>query len=307
MIITHATLEALRTSVFTAFQRGFESAPSFSAQIAMQMPSNTAINTYGFLEKLPKMREWVGPRVIQNLKEQAYQLANKDWELTIGVDRNAIEDDNLGIYAPMFAQMGMSTKQLPDDQFTLLLENGHDATLAPASVGYDSQPIFSVSHDIGGDSGGAQSNYLTNKPLSADNYATARAAMRAFKGYDGRPLGVIPDLLMVPPALEKTALLILNAEMVSDGTTSVTNVYRNTARLIVNPFLTDATDWYLFASGGPIKPFIHQVRRPMQFVPKDKPGDDNVFTNKEFLYGVDSREAFGVALWWFALKCKGEA
>lgn len=35
-----------------------------------------------------------------------YAIAEKPWELTIGVDRDDIETDNLGIYNPMFQEMG---------------------------------------------------------------------------------------------------------------------------------------------------------------------------------------------------------
>ena len=44
------------------------------------------------------MREWIGDREIQNLSASDYTIKNKDYELTVGVDRNDIEDDTLGIY-----------------------------------------------------------------------------------------------------------------------------------------------------------------------------------------------------------------
>jgi phage major head subunit gpT-like protein len=36
-------------------------------------------------------------------------------------------------------------------------------------------------------------------------------------------------------------------------------------------------------------PLILQVRKEAQFVTKDRPEDDNVFMNKQFLYGADGR------------------
>ena len=75
--------------------------------------------------------------------------------------------------------------------------------------------------------------YASRQTLDATNYAAARAAMMSFTGDGGRPLNVNPTLLVVPPSLEMTARQLLNAEMIG----STTNVYRNTAELLVTPWL----------------------------------------------------------------------
>lgn len=48
---------------------------------------------YAWLGDIPGMREWIGDREVQNLTASDYTIKNKDFELTVGVDRNAIEDD----------------------------------------------------------------------------------------------------------------------------------------------------------------------------------------------------------------------
>lgn len=70
--------------------------------------------------------------------------------------------------------------------------------------------------------------------LDEANYAAARAAMMAFKSDEGRPLGVRPSLLVVPPSLEAAALKLVQAENNAAG---ATNVYRNTAEVLVCPWL----------------------------------------------------------------------
>lgn len=40
-------------------------------------------------------------------------------------------------------------------------------------------------------------------PLTAANYAAARASMSSIKGDQGRVLGIRPNVLVVPPALER--------------------------------------------------------------------------------------------------------
>lgn len=66
------------------------------------------------------------------------------------------------------------------------------------------------------------------------------------------PLGVEPKFLIVPPALKWTAMELLNSSLiVATGTTDLIignkNVLENALDLIVEPFLTDANDWYLAA------------------------------------------------------------
>ena len=51
--------------------------------------------------------------------------------------------------------------------------------------------------------------YASNQPLTAANYAAARAAMKSFKADGGRPLGITPNTLVVPPQLEAAARKLL--------------------------------------------------------------------------------------------------
>ncbi len=90
-------------------------------------------------------------------------------------------------------------------------------------------------------------------PLSADNYAAARAAMMSLRGDRGGILGVMPNLLVVPPSLEENARTLLRATTIAEvvggsvpvtgGTAApgavvpVTNVWHQSADLLVTPFL----------------------------------------------------------------------
>ena len=82
-------------------------------------------------------------------------------------------------------------------------------------------------------------------PLTADNYAAARAAMQMLRGDQGGLLGVDPNTLVVPPSLEAPARTLLKATSVStyDSTDAsvpavpVTNIWHESADLIVTPFV----------------------------------------------------------------------
>ncbi len=75
----------------------------------------------------------------------------------------------------------------------------------------------------------------SKQPLNAANYAIARAAISGMKGDYGRPLGLTPRLLLVPPSLESPALKLLNSEY---GTAGETNEWKGTAEVLVCPWLS---------------------------------------------------------------------
>ena len=120
---------------------------------------------------------------------------------------------------------------------------------------------------------------------------------------NGKPLNVVPDLLVVPPQLEKAALEILRADLDVNGSS---NIYKDSVDLVVAPYLAGhPTAWYLLDTKKPVKTFIFQRRKAPVFVAKDSPDDENVFMKKEFLFGVDSRDNAGYGLWQLAYGSDG--
>ncbi|MBA3997033.1 MAG: head protein [Candidatus Accumulibacter sp.] len=140
MQITPQVLTALAQGFNAAFLKGFGTvAPSYQ-QVAMVVPSTSDAENYGWMKDLPGMREWVGQRVIHNLEATGAQLKNKKYEHTIGVKRDAIEDDKLGIYSTLFAQQGEIAARHPDDLVWGLLATGF------GTKGFDGQYFFDTDH-----------------------------------------------------------------------------------------------------------------------------------------------------------------
>ncbi len=101
MIINAANITTLYTAFSTAFNQGFMAAPSRWKDISMRVPSTTKTETYGWLASVPRMREWVGSRVMNNLSVRGYVIVNRLFENTVSVARTEIEDDQYGIYGPV--------------------------------------------------------------------------------------------------------------------------------------------------------------------------------------------------------------
>ena len=296
MKITSPALNALRVGFKTSFQGGLSQAATQYKRIATVVPSSTREERYGWLNKLPNIREWIGDRVIQNVSESDYAIKNKPFEMTIGVDRDDIEDDTLGTYKPLFEEMGMSVAAFPDQLAFPLLAGGFDSKC------YDGQYFFDTDHPVldasgaeisvsntGGGAGTGwylmctkraikpiiyqerkafdfvaldnpddpnvfrkkeyqygvdgranagygfwQFAYGSKQTLNAAAYATARAAIMSMKGDYGRPLGLVPDLLVVPPSLEGAGKGILQSQLVNGGES---NPWAGSAELMVSPWL----------------------------------------------------------------------
>ena len=99
---TPAMIKALFTGYKSDFQNGLRMAASQYKQIAMTVTSSTRSSTFGWLGQFPHFREWIGPRVMQQMAVHGYSITNKTWEDTVSVSRDDFDDDILGIYSPVF-------------------------------------------------------------------------------------------------------------------------------------------------------------------------------------------------------------
>ncbi|BCH63217.1 head protein [Agrobacterium vitis] len=142
MLITRQSLQSAFVGFNTAFQAGLAMSTSQWSQVATLVPSTTKTQEYGWLGQFPGMREWIGDRVVNGLARHGYALTNKSYETTIGVDRDDFEDDNLGIYGPMFQQLGQNATMFPDELVWGLIKNGF------ATKCYDGQYFFDTDHPV---------------------------------------------------------------------------------------------------------------------------------------------------------------
>ena len=201
------------------------------------------------------MQKWIGEKAVKALAASGYSITNDDWEATVEVDRNDIDDDNLGIYAPQAQMAGFSAQQLPDEIVFDLVNKGF------TSLCYDGQYFFDVDHAVNGQSvtnKGTKKLSAASQAAAQASYGAARTAMKKFKDDEGRPLNINPNVLLVPPALEDTARALLTSDRLDDGKA---NPYKGTAELVVDARLTSDDAWFLLDTTKPVKPFIYQERK----------------------------------------------
>ncbi|WP_026782780.1 Mu-like prophage major head subunit gpT family protein [Pleomorphomonas koreensis] len=225
MIINRQNLDFIFTGFNGAFSQGFADAKPAWSTVAMRVPSSAQDEVYGWLNQIPGMREWIGPRIINSISANGYTIGNRSFENTIGVQREKIEDDKYGVFAPLMQEMGRAAAVHPDELVFSTLGAGF------ATECFDGQYFFDTDH-----------------PVMKDGEETSVSNMQAGSG----------------------------------------------------------EPWYLLDTSRAIRPLVYQERRPYNLQTKTDLSDDNVFFNKEFIYGVDGRCAAGYGLWQLAFGSKAD-
>lgn len=143
MLINAANLGNLYVGFKTAFKTAFEGVQPMFEKVATTVTSTTRSENYAWMGQFPRLREWIGDRQVKNLTSFTYTITNKDWEATVAVPRNDIEDDSFGVYTPLMSEMGLSARTHPDELVFALLVAGF------ASNCYDGQYFFDTDHPVG--------------------------------------------------------------------------------------------------------------------------------------------------------------
>ena len=287
MNVTASTLDA----IFKAFQTRFSEAQEAARarafpndlvpeDIAVSFAGGGSATQHSWLEQLHGIHEWVGERVLNNARLGKLTVVNRDFENTVKVSRNEIEDDQYGVYAPLIGMMGADAENLWRKlAVEAVLGNGEWA---------DGNPFFCAGRALGQS---AITNAVTAS-LSKAAVEAAVAAMRAWTLYGGEPGEVRPDVLLVGPSLEASAKQICEAELVSDGTTTVSNVSPARAlkvRVCQSLIGSHANEWYVFGDKNGVKAVGIQKRKLPELTRMDRDTDANVFLTNDFLYGVHAR------------------
>jgi len=62
-------------------------------KVATKIPSTKSTEPYAWLGAVPDLKEWKDERIPEGLLENDFSIKNYNWEGTIGVDRDAFDDE----------------------------------------------------------------------------------------------------------------------------------------------------------------------------------------------------------------------
>lgn len=284
----------LEDGLKTVFFEAFDSTIGDYERIATIVQSESDEEIYPWLGAVPGVREFVDERMPLGLLEHSYTIRNRTWEASIAVERTAIEDDKYSQIRLRIQSLAREVKRHMDELVFTLLAGGFSTPC------YDGQYFFDTDH-VSGESG-VQSNKASS-PLDAESLQSAITAMMKFRDDRGKLLGVVPDVLVVPPDLQWTAMELLESTYwPEEGTTTArlsSNVLKGKLDLIVSPYLTDTNNWFVLSTRGVLKPIILQVRTPVEFAALEADSESG-FMRDQYVYGVRARYNAGYGLWQMA-------
>lgn len=264
----------LGTTFMTALQA---TADETWREVAMEVaPQPGPLTVERFIEDVAGMKEWGTNRINDVQKTRALQFGFKNYERTIEVDRNDLEDDVIGQYDNLAQGHGMAAARMPAELVFGLLETGATA------LAYDGIAFFGA-HAFG-------TNFTTNA-LSSASYEAALQAIAAFTTLNGQKYGLRGSIrLVVPQGLRFTAEAIVGNPTIADG---IRNQMQGTAAVVVPPTLTDPNNWFVVIQDGPFKPILFSTKRAPSGMETDTSA---LFDKRKVYYGIDARwgRAFGL-------------
>lgn len=289
MIVTSDFLAALTTSFQAIFTTAFDAADKDAEYklLCLLTESTSDKENYNWLEAVPALSQWKDERKIYGLGARDYEVKNVNYEATIGVDRNTLEDEKYGMIQHRVRQLASrAVAHMNNEVFKLL-------NLGVSTKTFDKKNFFVASGRAFGDSGSivniAAGAYGadTTKILAGINAGII--LMRNYKDDRGEPLNLVPDTLVCAPTMEigiRGALLPAVAGTVRPEAQII-------SRIIVNPHLISGSnrDYYLICTKNELKSMVCQIRKKPQITALDKPDSTDVFMKRHIYYGVDYRGA----------------
>jgi len=292
MSLDIAQATAVMRGLTQKFDTAAEAARPFYPSVSLTVDSNGADEGYGLRGAMAGVKEWHGERKYNELRSADFVIANRSWESSLLVGKDAIADDRIGLYGPLSEDLAIEAVHHPDELFFDILVAGE------SNPCYDGQNFFDVDHAWG--NSGSQSNDLAATAAgslpTADEFKTAfdaaRINMLKFRNDQGKLMnravasGLSHLLCLVPVEMELVAREALEAPLVNGGDS---NVIIDAPMVVSSAQLVDTSKMYLFDLSGSRRPFIFQARealsRQVRDIDNDETRDIKLLTSARYNMG----------------------
>jgi phage major head subunit gpT-like protein len=259
-----------------SFHQAMENAPAIWSNHAMMINSTSASEALVFPGFIPAPREFLGSRQFQDARDFTYTVANKEYELSMVINRKAWEDDQTGLINTRLSEMGEVWATWKDSLFTTLLANGN----VSGNNGFDGVTFHSDDHSAG-TTGLTTDNNLsltaaTGTVFTVAEFQTAldntRQAFQGFTDDTGRPYNAqaLANLRVIIHPTQAKAVYEAVYQTAFTGGSGATNEWGNQALqgIDVNLYQAsgDSDELYFSALGSVRKPFIYQERTALEVV-----------------------------------------
>ncbi|HUV04666.1 MAG TPA: Mu-like prophage major head subunit gpT family protein [Armatimonadota bacterium] len=293
--------------------------------LCMMLDSNNDSEVYPWLGDLPIVREWLGPRQAGDLAGGDFTIKNKLYESTMAIKRTELDDNKMGGVKLRIRGMAAQMAAHPEAMVMQFLAGAVAAGTHAAApyLCHDGQGLFDADHPAPVDpdplwpTTAVQVNYEA-VALTSANLWLAIEKMMMFRDTKNRPMGIVPNVLMVEPCLAEMAMkLCLSAfhadSAVANVGNSINGLKEFKIKVIVAPALYSTStianaNWILACTNHPsgVKPVIYQERDKVEFSAQEK-DSENGFELDEYRYGTRARGNVGAGLWFLVYGSSGAA
>ncbi len=231
------------------------------------------------------------PKVANKLTTYISDFANG-----IELSKNLFDDNLHGVWAESVRDFADSARRTQDQNAFGVFRGAFTSTLTA-----DGAYLCSATHTLL--SGGTASNLVTspsgvtNGALNSDTLNYALTNLMVQKNQAGVIVGNTGAILLVPPALFKTAIELTDSALIADTGNNAINVYRSAFGITVytSPWLSAAaggsdTAWFVLAKN-------HGIRRLIRQGIQTALTDWTYSKNRTYYYQANFREAVYAVDW----------
>lgn len=255
------------------------------------LETDSAVSGFGMLQQTGE-----GEPIQYEDPVQMYDVSYVHLKYTKGfkVSEELFEDDLYNVMNRKPAALARSARRTAEYYAATVFNNAFSTSY----LGGDGKPLASTSHPRS-DGGTAQSNAsATGIILNDDNLETAMLAMRSQLDDKGMKIQARPDTLLVSPALEREARILVESTGRTDSADNDINTYKGKLNVKVWDYLTSDTAWFLIDSG------LHELNWFWRVRPEFS--QDTSFDTGMALYKVRARFSKGWSDWRGVWGSKGD-
>jgi phage major head subunit gpT-like protein len=295
-------IEAANVGFHTSFNNRLGKAESVFRKLATVVETSDLIDRQVWITSTPKMRRWVGDKVLTKLRAESHPILTYPHEASLEIPKHDLLNDKLGLWSPKINQIADAYGEAIDELVIAMLAAGTTGTSLGAC--YDGQNLLDSDHTALSIGGTSQSN-IVDGALDADAYAEAWEKYRGIKDENGVPVNVAGRrmTLVVGPANAVVAREILTQTF---GTGGVQNLDAGSADLIITPWLSAGTltiggtsvtvagtEWFLIPENS--SAILVHIKRTPEFLAVES-GEFSFRTGK-YLYGIEAEFGAAYGLW----------
>lgn len=301
-LLDRTKLEAAYVTYSTIFDMALSNTSAIYPEIATVMTGVGPVTQFNWLDALPVMTKWIGPRTINRLRAEKHRLETEWFANGIELDYDDVSEDKLGIVRPRIEGMAKMGPRKLDAMVVDMYLSGFAGTLG---LTYDGQFLFDTDHTADGAAIGTVQDNTIAGALSSTTYNNALQRMMEFKDTNGEPLELTPDTLLAGPKNQLVVRQLLQAPMNAAG---ATNVDAGTSRGVINARITGASHlnkWFLLATKVGVRPVILGVEVAPMFAELSGWDQHQMFMNRTMLAGSHMKVGTCYGMWQTAIGSLG--